>query len=355
MDAERVLRSHAVHTPHRVARLMREGTASLALDLRGLRVVTELGTGVYALTPALAALGGAAKVTAIAQDSEWGTVGEASQTLRAACDILGLSGSPIDIVTSRAAMAIPDADIVTNLGFVRPINHELLQCMKPTAVVPLMCESWEVRPQDVDVRACRELGILVAGTNERHPSCDVFRFAGPLAGRMILDAGLELLDTTIVVLGSDDFAPVIENWLNSAGSKATVVSSSRSLRTADLADTDVLMVAEYASEALMVGPGGAVDPALLASASPGLTVIQFAGRIDGESLLHHGVRFWPDPLVPPRRMSRTFSYLGPAPVLQLHAAGLKVGELLARASLAGHAPVQARSSWGRFADLPQLP
>jgi hypothetical protein len=43
----------------------------LGLDLRGLVVVTEAGSGVFALTPVLAVLLGAERVRAVTQDSVW--------------------------------------------------------------------------------------------------------------------------------------------------------------------------------------------------------------------------------------------------------------------------------------------
>jgi 3-oxoacyl-(acyl-carrier-protein) synthase len=45
----------------------------ISLDLRGLVVVTECATGVYACTPAIAALAGARKVVAFGKDSFYGT------------------------------------------------------------------------------------------------------------------------------------------------------------------------------------------------------------------------------------------------------------------------------------------
>ena len=38
----------------------------------------------------------------------------------------------------------PEADVVTNSGHVRPIDAETVAWMKPTAVVPLMYEAWEL-------------------------------------------------------------------------------------------------------------------------------------------------------------------------------------------------------------------
>jgi hypothetical protein len=57
----------------------------------------------------------------------------------------------------------------------------MISWMKPTAVIPLMFEAWEFRPSDLELAAAQQRGILVAGTNERHPDVDVFSFLGIMA------------------------------------------------------------------------------------------------------------------------------------------------------------------------------
>ena len=59
-------------------------------------------------------------------------------------------------------------------------------------------------------------------------------------------------------------------------------------------------------------------------------MIQFAGRIDAAGLVERGVAVYPGLDLPARRMSMTLGALGPRPVIELHAAGLKVGELALR-------------------------
>ena len=65
----------------------------------------------------------------------------------------------------------------------------MVSLMKPTAVVPLMYESWELRHTDVDVAACRRRGLRVAGTNERHPEVAIFEYLGLVVLKAMLDAG----------------------------------------------------------------------------------------------------------------------------------------------------------------------
>jgi hypothetical protein len=84
------------------------------------------------------------------------------------------------------------------------------------------------------------------------------------------------------------------------------------------------------SDDLIVGPGGWLEPDLLAAHHPECTVVQFVGNVDAESLALHHLQCLPDFSVGPRRMAQTLAALGPKPVIDLHAAGLKVGELMWR-------------------------
>ena len=84
------------------------------------------------------------------------------------------------LLGSRNDERIGSADIVTNLGFVRPINGEFLRRLKPTAVIPLMFETWEYRHADLDLSECRRLGIAVLGTNEHHPDLKILENIGKL-------------------------------------------------------------------------------------------------------------------------------------------------------------------------------
>ena len=60
--------------PARLARLAREAVDTLGLDLRGRTVYTEAATGAYVVTPVLAALAGARRVTAMTRATPYGSV-----------------------------------------------------------------------------------------------------------------------------------------------------------------------------------------------------------------------------------------------------------------------------------------
>lgn len=322
----------------RVARLIRESIEQLALDLTGIVVLTEAATGHYALTAPLAAAAGADMVFAVAGDSAWGTAADAASATRAAAEATGVTRN-ITVIDHAASDALGIADLVTNLGFVRPLDARRIGQLKPTAVVSLMCEPWEVRPSDVDVEACIERGIVVLGTNEHAPEWPVFSYSGPLAVRMLLDAGFEVLGTRVTILGRDSFASVIGKSLRAAGARVRIDRqlTRTSTRTAASA-ADAIIVADYASTEVIVGPDGLVRTRDLLEVAPDAAIIQFAGAVDDADLRASGFPVWPDPVVPPRRMSRTFAALGPKPVIQLHAAGLRVGEAATRLRQAGISP-----------------
>jgi hypothetical protein len=302
---------------------MRAAIDRLGLDLRGLTVATEAGSGAFALTPVLAAMAGA-QVRALTRASAWGSVGSIRDTVAAACDAAGVSCDLVHVTEDRVT-AFEGGRIVTNLGFVRPIDRAAVEQLADHAVVALMCEAWEVRPGDIDFEACRDHGVLVLGTNEHHPLCDVFRFSGPLAGRLLLEAGFEVLGVRVAVIGRDAFAPAIAGWLRAAGARVTWTNDD--VQPSDVEGAEAILVCEYASDELIVGPGGRLEPQRIARLAPGATVVQFAGRIDRDAILLQGLGCWPEEPVGPHRMVRTFSALGPGPVIDLHAGGLKVAEL----------------------------
>jgi len=64
-------------------------------------------------------------------------------------------------------------------------------------------------------------------------------------------------------------------------------------------------------------------------------VIAFAGGVDATALGRVGLQCIPREGSAPRRMGRTLADLGPRPVVDLHAAGLKVGAAAARGRRAG--------------------
>jgi hypothetical protein len=301
----------------------------LHLDLRGLVVLTEIASGAYVYSPFIAALAGSERVFATGKDSPYGSRRE---VFRQGMRLAGAWSvrDRVLLVDEVSPDVIAQADIVTNLSALRPIDGPFISHLKPGAVIPYMRESWEYRKEDVDLAACRLNNVPVMGTNENYGDLGVFDLCGPLAAKMIFEAGLEVASSHIVVAGHDKFGDVIVPYLRECRAKVYHVRERMQLDLNTVKRVDALLVACFDTDELIVGAGGWFDPSELAKHHPECTVIQFAGDSDTEALRSHGVRCIPHDRLGPRRMARTFAFLGTKPVIDLHAAGLRVGELMWR-------------------------
>jgi len=322
----------------RLAALARAAVERLGLDLSGAVVLTEAATGAYAVTASLAALSGADRVYAL--------VGPAphDDADRVRDETLGLAGdlgvaARVEIVPGRSRAVVAQADVVTNSGRVRPIDADLVAWMKPTAVVPLMYEAWELRAGDVDVTACSRAGIAVAGTDERHPAVDVFGYLGVMAVRLLTDAGVAVHGTRVLLLCDNAFAPYIEAGLNRMGAAVDLAPTLPRARTAHPYDAIVVACRPRPEPVLSAEEAWAI-----ADAWPEAVVAQFWGDVDRAACREAGVPVWPRAAPRPGHMGILPSAVGPDPVVRLQAAGLKVGEILWRARRAGRSLADSLSA-----------
>jgi hypothetical protein len=302
---------------------MEDALERCSLDLHDLTVLTEAATGPYAVTAVMAAMAGA-DVYALAAPTEYATTEELQ---RVATDLAGFAGvgDRLRVIVDKRPQVIAAADIITNSGQVRPIDKSLIAQMKSTAVIPLMYESWELRGSDIDLQACRARRIPVAGTNERHPAVDVFSYLGTMAVKQLVDAGIAVYRSKLVVLCDNDFARFIAQGLRGCGAE---VVETRELSARCLApDTDAVLAARRPGDGYVVT---AVDARTLAQHAPGAVLVEFWGDTDRGAMAEAGVPVWP--LTPAARghMAVLPSAVGPEPTVRLQAGGLKVGEVLAR-------------------------
>lgn len=335
----------------RCRRLVGEAVENLDLDLSGRTVLTEAATGPFALTPFLAASAEADSVLALTRDSRWGTVDD----VRARTDDLAEAWDidTVEVIADREDPRVSAADIVTNLGFVRPVDEDLLSRME-RPVVALMHEAWEHRPEDVDLDACRRLGVPVAGTDESDPRIDTMTYVGHLAVQLLHEVDVEVHRSAVVVLGGGPFAESVEEVLAAAGADVTTIEGP--LSKDDLAPferADALVVAEHRHHDPLLGPDADVAAAELATVNPGLTVVHISGHVDAEDLRASGLVVAPDRIAPPGSMSRTTAALGPKPLVDLHAGGLRVGQALAEARGRGMDGKQAVQAAAEVCSLAQ--
>ncbi|KAF3884599.1 MULTISPECIES: hypothetical protein [Nostocales] len=311
---------------HRLVTLMRQAIQGCNLQLQNMTVLTEAATGAYAVTPVLAAMAGADKVFAIARDSRYGSVEQVKAEVQQIAEIAGVRDR-IEFLTNKSKDVVAQADIITNSGHVRPINAEMIAWMKPNAVIGLMYEAWEFRPEDVDLIACRQQNINVVGVNERHLSVDVFSFLGIMAVKLLLDAGIAVYKSQILLLCDNPFRSFIERGLVNAGASVDTVDSLAEAPTDKTYDA-ILVALQPRFEPLL----STTDATAIAKYWPGALVAQYWGDIDRSAFFSHNIPVCPEVEPKPGHMGILPSAVGPEPIIRLQAGGLKAAEVIWRQS-----------------------
>jgi hypothetical protein len=310
--------------PKRLGALMEAAVERCRLELSGAVVLTEAASGPYVVTPLLAAMAGAERVFALARTTRYGSIEEVTSQTCELAKLLGLR-SRIEIVAEKSDDVLSRADIVTNSGHLRPLDAKTLRALKPTAVIPLMYESWELRQGDIDLDECRARGIRVAGTNECHPAVDVFSFLGMMAVKLLLDGGISVYRSRILLICDNPFAPFLTSSLTQAG--ATVDRCDALPSVDEPQDHDVILVA------LRPGPEPVLtsaDAFRLGAYWKRAIVAQFFGDLDRAALAEADIPVEPACAPPAGHMGILPSGIGPEPVIRLQSGGLKVGEVLAK-------------------------
>ncbi len=333
-----------------VLRLIRRAVERHRLDLGGLRVLTEAGVGYRRVTPVIAGLAGAAEVYAVARDSFEASRREAEEQTAYLCAVAGL-GERVRFVANRLQAALGEVDIVTDLPGVRPVDEAVLRNVGESASVTLMKGISHWRAADVDAATCRRRGVAVAGVDE--DGIDLYRFLPDAATWGLLQLGVTVSGAVVLVAGDGLAYTKVARGLADAGAHvlgaapdgAGRVSLCGARKVADalpeavgagvLAEADALILCPSDAEARTVGPRGWIEAAALAVAAPHLAVVSLSGEPDRRGLAGAGLRSWPGAGDPAPLE------LLPAPLIELHTAGLKVGEVMARARRRGSSSLAA--------------
>jgi len=343
---------------NRIKKLIEQAISTFSLDLSGSIVLTEAASNYYAFTPLIAARAGAEQVLALTRDSNFGTVKDIQNRLMDLADQWQL-GTNISVITNRRDDRIGQADIITNLGFVRPLDANFLNRLKKTAAISLMWETWEFRSNDLDLETCRQLNLALLGTNEHHPQLKIFNYIGYIALKLLMEADIEILFSHFIVLGSGEFAEQVTRTLKAVHAEVSHVNSkkkpseNRPKLLGLIERADAVIVVDHHHDNQLIGPDGLVKAETLSTINNGLTIIHICGNVDQADLVRNGISFWPSELAPAGYMSVATDYVGPKPLVDLHTAGLKVGECLYHSRKKGLAAYDAEMQVLATCDLAQ--
>ena len=328
----------------RVKRLIESAISDFALDLKGMSVLTEAASGVFVVTPLIAALSGADKVIAVTKDSYFGLASEIKEYTENWAKNFGVADR-IKVSCQPSYMHAQSVDLVTNLGFVRPIDKIFIDRLPVSSAISLMWETWEFRKEDIDLETCRKRRIPVLGTNEKDHRLNIFRYVGLLAVKLLFEAGVEVFKSNVLLIGSGHFGketkkvlqlngcnPVhidpCENWLEKIKGLKHIIKS-----------LDAIVLVEHKVRfPLLGGDTGILLDWLVGT---GIRVIHVCGNIDYKGLEELNIKKYPPRKVDFGYMTVTTDYVGPRPVIDLHTAGLKVGEALVKGMRKYRAPEKA--------------
>ncbi len=318
---------------------------AFGLDLTGLSILTEAATGNYAYGPIIAALAGAERVYVYCKDSRYGTQAEVYANLHAMAERFGISDR---LVYSREKSEHAGlADIVTNTGHLRPLDGVFIQKLRPEAVIPLMWETWEWRPTELDLDACRQHGVMVLGTHEGHKDIRLHLCAGLIPVKMLFDMGFAIFDTRVLLVGGCPVGDFIEDVFKRLSLPYTrILPFTRDEELGSLLEShDVLLVADHREKRQLVGGEDAFIPlTLLRRHNPHLPLAHICGDIDADLLRSSGFCLFPERIAPVGYMSWSGDALGASPTFTLLTAGMKVGEVMARSRKENTAPEAAMAA-----------
>lgn len=346
-----------------VLRLARQAIAARGLDLSGLRVLTEAGVGYSRAAAVVATLAGAAEVYAVSRDSARAARRDAeaqTEYLARAAEVL----RRVRLVPTRLQAPLGDIDIVTDLPGVRPVDESILRSLSATAVVSLMRSVARWRPAEVDIAGCRRAGVAVAGLDEE--AVGLLRYAPLTVLRGFGELGVEAAGGVIAVAGTGRTYPYVVRALAQLGARVLVAAPETAGRIAlhggekigddltatsvigRLREADALVLAPEFPEQRLLGPGTPVTAGAVAQAAPHLAVVCGGAEIEAHALADAGVRVWPS-------AAAAADDLLPRPVVERLVAGLRVGEVMARARRAGSSPVAAEQAAAAEAYAELLP
>ena len=309
------------------------------LDLTGITVLTEMASGPYLFTPFIALLSNAKRVFAVTKDSVWGKRDEIIKDSMHFMRFTDIKQGNLIIVKDKEEIDPSEVDIITNSGFVRPLNREFINKLRKGTVISLMWETWELRENEVDLASCIEKGIPVLGVNEDYPGVDTLRYLGLAVAKVLVEKGFAILDDTYVIVGDSRIGFVICETLRKIGAQTwCYIINDNSRAHVDLEQiyslrkVDAIIVADHMTDEVIIGREGALVSSLrLKEKFPFIEIIVVTGRIDYEALKENNISWYPSRIPPEGYMALSAAYLGAKPVIALNTAGLKVGEITFRA------------------------
>ncbi len=294
-----------------------ESLEKFNLNLKGKIVLTEAATGNYVVTAIIAALAGAC-VYAFTKDSAHGSIKEVKRQTYGLAQKMNVR-KRISIIESLSEINLKDIDVVTNTGFLRPVNQEFISQLSSQCVIPLMWEPWEYRKQDLDLEACCQRGIKVYGTNEDDGRLKTKEYIGFVVLYHLLKEKISPFGSNVLLIGCERFVKPVAHILRK--NKYETVSATEYPLTVDVREFDAIVILEHERELLIVGDKKVIiDKNVI---DKNTLVLHICGNVCFDNAQF---KYIPEEPKPFGHMSFTTDYIDDRAVIDLHTAGFKVAE-----------------------------
>jgi hypothetical protein len=304
----------------------------LNLDLTGLTVLTECGTGHFQYLPIIAGLSNASHVNVYIKDTIYGSCDDIENNLLKLINENQIKTKIKIYKNNLDPSAFKNIDIITNSGMLRPLDKQKLSNVgNYNTVIPLMYEKWELRESDIDVDFCNLNKIRLGGTWENFPKLNIFEFCEPLILKIIFNAGYEIKENKCIIFSSDNFGHLAKKGIEKLGGKVIYMGVDIESIYNHIDDVDFILFADYLNkENLITNESSLFDIDLILRKNKNIGIIHLAGKIDLDLVVRKNGRISPFKEGMPVKMTETLSYLGDIPTLRLLVAGLKVGQCLSQ-------------------------
>ncbi|MDB4773222.1 hypothetical protein OAG30_00560 [Flavobacteriaceae bacterium] len=310
---------------NRIIHLIKQYCTQLKLSLEGQVVLTELASGPYRYLPAIAAFAGAKKVIAYTKDSKYGNKKDIIEEGKIFFQKLNISDK-IQIKTIISDQDFSEVTLVTNSGFLRPINDDFIQKLNPGILISLMYDAWELRDNEISIESCKKRNIKVIGTNENSKYFPIFSYCAPLILKMTLNAGYEILNNRILVWSCDDFGIQAKQAFENNGAKEVIMTTDLSILDRYVSTLDFIFICNYNQKSQYFKEGGCFDVSNFIKQNSAIGIIHLFGEIGIDVLKKNGIFYYPRREGKASQMTFTLADLSPLPLLKLQIASLKAAQ-----------------------------
>jgi len=301
------------------------------LNLKGLKIFTEIASGSYQYTSIACLLAKADVVYGISKDSSYGKKEDIISDVFKIAEQFNVSDRLVS-VSSKDRDYISECDIITNSGFVRPIDRKTISYMKSTAVIPLMFECWEFNNEHLNLDACKENDIVVVGVNEHHPLLDLFSIFPYKICKLLFDANMSIYNNKILLISSGEVGDLIGKTFSKNDIYFDRISFDWNLISyPELSKYDVIIVAElYHKDIDIISEHGFISTKQLKEVNPLIQIVYSYGSINRDDIHKNNLALYPED-----DRNIIGDYLSSEIPIRLNVASLKVGEIISRYRLKG--------------------